>query len=482
MKVLKLCPLFSAKTVYIVKRKTFTPKKGDVVMKIKKIIGLLTSLMLSASLCTGLAKAENVPFTYSKNGEDSVIINSYTGTDKEIIIPEKIDGATVTGISDHAFESNENIKKISIPSGVTEIGHLAFSGQSLAEIEVADGNSTFTSIDGVLFDKSVQTLLLYPPCKQDLNYSVPDTIMQIAGSAFSDCKNLESVEIPETITAINSAAFGNCKNLKSINIPETVTAIDSFAFYGCKELENIKFPKSLSYIGEGALYDTAWYNSQEDGVVYIGEIAYSYKGEMPYNAEITLKDGTAVIADKAFEMEENLAKITLPDSIRNIGEHAFYSTGIEEIEIPKGVTVISAAAFKECANLKKVILPDTIRKIEVEAFFYCNELNEINIPRSTEEISDYAFEYCSNLTIKGYRNTEAERYANSKGIKFEALYQNMDINSDGKTDVLDIALMRAAIVGNSDLTEAEFAISDINGDGEIDILDVTFLRLEIVNG
>ncbi|MGN0660467.1 MAG: leucine-rich repeat protein [Oscillospiraceae bacterium] len=451
-------------------------------MKIKKFISLLTSLMLSASLCTGLAKAENVPFTYSKNGEDSVIINSYTGTDKEIIIPEKIDGATVTEISHHAFENNENIEKISIPSGVTKIGHLAFCSQSLAEIEVADGNSTFTSIDGVLFDKSVQTLLLYPPCKQDLNYSVPDTVTQFAENAFSGCENLESVKIPETITAISSSAFSDCKNLKSINIPETVTNIGFFAFGGCKKLENIKFPDSLLYIGEGAVYDTAWYNSQEDGVVYIGVIAYSYKGKMPYNSEITLKDGTTVISEHAFEMEENLAKITLPDSVRIISEHAFDSTGIEEIEIPKGVTVISAAAFKECANLKKVILPDTITKIEAESFFYCDELTEIEIPRSTKEISDYAFEYCSNLTIKGYRNTEAERYANAKGIKFEALYQNMDINSDGKTDVLDVALMRAAIVGNTDLSEAEFAIADINGDGKINILDVTFLRLEIVNG
>lgn len=88
--------------------------------------------------------------------------------------------------------------------------------------------------------------------------------------------------------------------MTSVTIGNGVTSISSYAFSGCEGLTNITIPDSVTSIGSGALYNTAWYNKQPDGLVYAGKVAYTYKGEMPENTEIVLKDGTLSIAEIVF--------------------------------------------------------------------------------------------------------------------------------------------------------------------------------------
>ena len=150
--------------------------------------------------------------------------------------------------------------------------------------------------------------------------------------------NITKLVINEGVTGIGWCAFSNCSHITGVSIPDSVTYIDSYAFNNCTSLTDIYIPDSLTSIGYEAFDASAWYKNQPDGVVYIGKCVYKYKGEMPENTYIQIKDGTTGIAAYAFDDCENLKEISLPDSLIEIGGCAFSSCrALSEINLPAGL-------------------------------------------------------------------------------------------------------------------------------------------------
>ncbi len=181
--------------------------------------------------------------------------------------------------------------------------------------------------------------------------------------------------IPANVATIGSFAFYNCPDLESVVIPNSVTSIEKYAFSGCYNLISLEIPNSVTSIGESAFEGTAWYNNQPDGVVYLDNYLLGYKGTMPSNTSIEIKEGTLLIADYAFSG----------------------CSGLTSLVIGNGVTSIGNFAFKGCSGLTSVVIPNSVTSIGDKAFYYCSGLTSVVIPNSVVSIRDSAFSYCDNL-------------------------------------------------------------------------------------
>ena len=159
---------------------------------------------------------------------------------------------SVTSIPSNAFEGNPKLTKVSIGSGVSYIGSLAFEMcYALQEFQVSPSNPYYCSVNGVLFSKD-KTKLVTCPCGRRGEYAIPDGVKTIGNSAFFCCCYLTSITIPNSVTIIDGWGLSNCSGLKSLIIPNSVTTIGERALQGCEGLTTLTIPKSVTTVGNEA--------------------------------------------------------------------------------------------------------------------------------------------------------------------------------------------------------------------------------------
>lgn len=247
-----------------------------------------------------------------------------------------------------------------------------------------------------------------------VNYQGVDyTVTAIGEWAFAECTTLSSVSLPNTLKRIDAAAFSNCQALPSIVIPEGVTYIGESAFSNCWALTDISVPSTITRIESPYSFDTPWIYDQPDGVIYIGKVLYKYKGDMPANTSIKVKEGTVSICRQAFEDCANLVSITAPNTLNHIGEFALSGTkwldnqanGLvylntvlytykgdqydipNTVEIQEGTLGIAERAL-EYGRMESVRIPNTVEVIGDGAFRYCDYLSALDIPNSVTYLGD----------------------------------------------------------------------------------------------
>ena len=170
----------------------------------------------------------------------------------KIIIPDSVTKIGNQGLGTNS--SDNSIQEVVIGSGVTSIGSMTFhSFDYISSINVDENNSSYSSIDGVLYDKTVSTLVAYPTGNSKTEYVIPDSVNTIGMYALSRCHNLNSVVIGSGVNLIGLRAFDSSHGLTEIVIPDNVTLIERFAFEDCSNLSSVEFKDPNNWYADGSL-------------------------------------------------------------------------------------------------------------------------------------------------------------------------------------------------------------------------------------
>jgi len=414
-------------------------------------------------------------FKYEIKG-NAVTITGYLGNDSVVRIPDVIENRPVTVIGHEAFRDRADLVKmhlpknllalefnaffnctrlneatlpegllhiragalagtalatLNIPASVIGIEDCLYVAQKLRELTVDPDNRHFVTVDGILYDKGMKTLLRCPPVKTG-EVLVPLTVEVIAGHAFAGCDALDRVILPAGLTRIDNDAFSGCRFRErldtaaldgsehyalysirpngievngyqgkggAVRIPEkiggrTVFAIASDAFNGQAAVRSVVLPASVEGIGNAAF---AGCSSMES---------------------IAMPDNLVGIGFDAFHNCKSLKSIDLPAPVSQIvgGGHCFRgSSGLNRINVDtanmkfasvdgvlydKGLTtLILCPAGKE----GRVTLPSTVTKFLGIPFEGCNRLTHIGIPDSLKDVNEAVFVGCDAVreTIRG---------------------------------------------------------------------------------
>ena len=209
----------------------------------------------------------------------------------EIAIPE-----SVTRIGNFVFPAQ--LTSITIPAGVQEIGQFenGSTESCLEEINVAQDNQAYCSVDGVLYNKAMTDLIRYPQKnKSNQTFIIPNTVRTIGPDSCSRTQ-FTRVVIPDSVTTISDHAFEGC-NLTELVIPEGVTYIGDYAFVMSQNLTHVTIPASVTAMGE---------NIFGEGL-----------------SKVVFAEGFTHITNGLFECSPNLDIVTIPSSVTTIDDYVF---------------------------------------------------------------------------------------------------------------------------------------------------------------
>lgn len=326
------------------------------------------------------------PYYYHYDGYNAPIFEFWQGYEKpsgDVIIPETLSngmavktiGKTRNTVYDGllgAFEGCTDITSVVIPNSVTFIDGNAFAG--------------CIGLTSVTIGNSVTKIGLYN-----------EEIMYVYEGPFAGCTSLAFIEFGNSLAFIGHKAFADCTSLTSVTLPNSITMIDD-AFRNCSGLASINLPNSLLDISEGAFKGTKWYDEQSDGILYLGTCCMGYKGDKP-EGNLSIPEGTSVIAGDAFWECEGLTSVTFPYSLNAIGSGAFdYCNSLSSVTIPKSVAYIGRKAFSECSRLTSIYYNAEDAECN-KAFGWCSSLATLIIGPDVRNLDGNAFKRCNTVHL-----------------------------------------------------------------------------------
>ena len=362
-------------------------------------------------------------------------------------------------IADNAFYSCPELSSVSIPSSVTSIGNSAFEYCSgLSSINIPN---SVTSIGQLAFAR----------CPRLTSINIPNRLSIIEYGVFQNCSGLTSINVPNSVTSIGKYAFSCCSSLSSINIPNSVVSIGDRTFQECSSLNYIIIPSNVAYIGQDAFYKT---NIQK--VIFLSStppnnIAFCaipscqiyipvgskdiYSSIPNWKYKLIYEGG--IVDNMIFRLDNkcltvvgligdgiNIEELTIPSitelngityNVSGIAGEAFMgSTALVRVSLPNSIEEIGSCAFQGCTNLKTVTLSKNITNISYGAFQNCTSLESVDILVGTITVEDYAFDGCASLTtvtMKDYVTSIGE-YCFCNCVNLSSITLSKSIESIGK--------------------------------------------------
>lgn len=229
---------------------------------------------------------------------------------------------------------------------------------------------------------------------------------------------MEKIVVKEGVTYIGCSVTKNCYDVKSVSLPKSLKKIGYGAFEETK-ITKIKLPPNLKIIGERVFS----YSKLREVVIpqSVKRIDWEAFGFCKKLTKVQLPPKLEKISDELFIYCPKLKTITIPPNVTQIGEGAFYQSGLTTITIPKKVTRIKAEAFKKCTALKKVTFKTSkLTTIESSLFEGCKKLTAITLPGSITKLRKQAFKGSGLTTVtipEKVTAIEEETFADCKSLK-----------------------------------------------------------------
>ncbi len=414
---------------------------------------------------------------------ESIAANAFNGCVKLATLEfATAEGEPELEIADLAFNGCTALKAVQLPDRLKAFEASAFEGCSgLTAFTVTDTNEKYvTDVNGILYAKNLDEndnvvfteLLFYPKALVAENGGVinnlPESLVIIGGSAFSDNPYLTSIVIPANVTSIGVSAFANCENLESVQFnaaaaadgEEMALTIGDSAFINCASLtDDFRLPAYTTSIGYAAFQGCTFTKFViPEGVTYIGKAAFwgietLTSVEFKTTGDLIIENGTAnnATGGGAFA-STGLTHIELPATLVELGNYAFYKCYALETVTIGNVTVeddvytvesklirIGNRAFEQCVALKSIIIPKSVTAIGTSAFAATEKVTAAGNPGpgsltdvifekgGTEElaIAGNVFWWQPNLTVLNFpervsfyaSNTNLQRKQGSTALK-----------------------------------------------------------------
>ena len=472
-------------------------------------------LLLTVALTAVVVNAEDFTVNGIKyTGDETTMTATVTGTGNltDLVIPETVNGYTVTKIGAGAFWRSD-LKSVHIPASVTEIEYSdiygwSFTGCPLENITVDAGNSVFDSRNNCNAIIETASNNLLQGCKTTV---IPDDIVSIGKRAFEEMYYSPDIHIPNSVKTIGERAFYMC-GLKSIDVPNSVTSIGAYAFALNDSLSYFSLPESLTEIEEGVFcLDNSLVSvtNLPSSLQRIGEMAFC---RCRHLETIIIPESVTTIDDRAFQSCMRLDSITIPASVTHIGEEYTFAEcelhyvvvdkenkvydsregcnaiirtadnkllyGASTSFIPSSVTAIGDNAFSRRKNLESITIPAGVTSIGYNVFVNCDQLNTV----TSLILEPFEVQGCLGLvnstdndktlfvtkgTVEKYKATDGWNWFG----QILELFDTGDVNGDGQVGIADIVAVTnvmASITTDADVK----ARADVNGDGQVGIADI----------
>lgn len=336
-----------------------TKKLTSVLLAVIMVLGVMTFAPLTVSAAT------YGDFEYRLEDDYTCTITKYNGNAANVTIPSTIYGNKVTRIG--GFEDTDVVNVV-IPKGIKEIDARCFRW-----------------------------------CQYLKSITLPNTLKKLSWMVFKGCSSLQSINVPDSVTFIESYAFEDCSNLKNITLSKNIYGIDSHAFEGCSALDSITIPNSVKQIGDLAFsgcsnLTTVTFGS---GLKSIGDGIFDEFNGRDYCKNL---ENITVNKNNIFFSSSNGVLFN-----KNKTEIIWYPRGRKNTSytVPKSVKAIYGDTFVDNPYLKEVTVYDNVKEISDCSMGYMKD--------------GWDYNKIDGFTIKGYKRTEAEKYARNNDFNFVAL-------------------------------------------------------------
>ena len=452
------------------------------------------AVVLDGTLICVTPKSDNLIYNISEIDQNIHTLGAYCFSGCKKI--RRVDiSENINNISNHAFDGCENLREIHfIDSTVPQIGDEVFSGCQIDLIKIFVPEQYFNTyyeywtMNGVdnkylsnvypmapdksiiYFTNNAENITLNNISKNPIQKVVNDRTYYITSDMSSvpiDCFNKSSVSeviLGKNVTIINKGAFKECDKLNYIYLSDNITKLGDECFWGCTSLQNIHIPQKAYDFGDNIFFgcsnlkEFVSYKKEfvsEDNRCYIdnGTLKFFASGSLNNNEnemEYIVLDNITTIDKMAFN-GSGITKISLPQSTKIIGKHAFANCkSLKSISQWAGVTTISLSAFSGCESLTNVIIPDSVTEIGSMTFFGCTGLESITIGNSVTSIGYSAFSGCDSLKSITIPDSVTEiEYSTFEGCEsIESVKIGNGVTSIGKGAFYNCTSLTSITIGN----------------------------------